>query len=151
MHRMRTRPYDGGSRGTIPGVIATAAAVLAISVFLPWYTADVAPPFSPESSSGWDSSVLARGAFGMGVLLLMAALLILLDVRGTLPLDADVVRALSWLCMVLALAATALVAWRLVRPPGPAEFLARDVGLYIAQAAAIVALVGSIAIVRPRA
>ncbi|MBJ7366703.1 MAG: hypothetical protein JHC53_08930 [Thermoleophilia bacterium] len=148
---MRTRPYDGGSRGTIPGVIATAAAVLAISVFLPWYTADVAPPFSPESSSGWDSSVLARGAFGMGVLLLMAALLILLDVRGTLPLDADVVRALSWLCMVLALAATALVAWRLVRPPGPAEFLARDVGLYIAQAAAIVALVGSIAIVRPRA
>lgn len=148
---MRTRPYDGGSRGTIPGVIATAAAVLAISVFLPWYTADVAPPFSPESSSGWDSSVLARGAFGMGVLLLMAALLILLDVRGTLPLDADVVRALSWICMVLALAATALVAWRLVRPPGPAEFLARDVGLYIAQAAAIVALVGSIAIVRPRA
>ena len=148
---MRTRPYDGGSRGTVPGVIATAAAVLAISVFLPWYTADVAPPFSPESSSGWDSSVLARGAFGMGVLLLMAAVLILLDVRGTLPLDADVVRALSWLCMVLALAATALVAWRLVRPPGPAEFLARDVGLYIAQAAAIVALVGSIAIVRPRA
>ena len=148
---MRTRPYDGGSRGTIPGVIATAAAVLAISVFLPWYTADVAPPFSPESSSGWDSSVLARGAFGMGVLLLMAALLILLDVRGTLPLDADVVRALSWICMVLALAATALVAWRLVRPPGPAEFLARDVGLYIAQASAIVALVGSIAIVRPRA
>ena len=148
---MRTRPYDGGSRGTIPGVIATAAAVLAISVFLPWYTADVAPPFSPESSSGWDSSVLARGAFGMGVLLLMAAVLILLGVRGTLPLDADVVRALSWLCMVLALAATALVAWRLVRPPGPAEFLARDVGLYIAQAAAIVALVGSIAIVRPRA
>ena len=148
---MRTRPYDGGSRGTIPGVIATAAAVLAISVFLPWYTADVAPPFSPESSSGWDSSVLARGAFGMGVLLLMAAVLILLDVRGTLPLDADVVRALSWLCMVLALAATALVAWRLVRPPGPAEFLARDVGLYIAQASAIVALVGSIAIVRPRA
>ena len=148
---MRTRPYDGGSRGTIPGVIATAAAVLAISVFLPWYTADVAPPFSPESSSGWDSSVLARGAFGMGVLLLMAAVLILLDVRGTLPLDADVVRALSWICMVLALAATALVAWRLVRPPGPAEFLARDVGLYIAQAAAIVALVGSIAIVRPRA
>jgi len=148
---MRTRPYDGGSRGTIPGVIATAAAVLAISVFLPWYTADVAPPFSPESSSGWDSSVLARGAFGMGVLLLMAAVLILLDVRGMLPLDADVVRALSWICMVLALAATALVAWRLVRPPGPAEFLARDVGLYIAQAAAIVALVGSIAIVRPRA
>ncbi|MEI7794028.1 MAG: hypothetical protein WCI83_05215 [Thermoleophilia bacterium] len=148
---MRTRPYDGGSRGTIPGVIATAAAVLAISVFLPWYTADVAPPFSPESSSGWDSSMLARGAFGIGVLLLMAALLILLDVRGTLPLDADVVRALSWICMVLALAATALVAWRLVRPPGPAEFLARDVGLYIAQAAAIVALVGSIAIVRPRA
>ena len=148
---MRTRPYDGGSHGTIPGVIATAAAVLAISVFLPWYTADVAPPFSPESSSGWDSSVLARGAFGMGVLLLMAAVLILLDVRGMLPLDADVVRALSWLCMVLALAATALVAWRLVRPPGPAEFLARDVGLYIAQAAAIVALVGSIAIVRPRA
>ncbi len=148
---MRTRPYDGGRRGTIPGVIATAAAVLAISVFLPWYTADVAPPFSPESSSGWDSSVLARGAFGISVLLLMAALLILLDLRGTLPLDADVVRALSWLCLVLALAATALVAWRLVRPPGPAEFLARDVGLYIAQAAAIVALVGSIAIVRPRA
>jgi hypothetical protein len=60
------------------------------------------------------------------------------------------VRAFAWTCLVLTLVATTLVAWRLVRPPGPAEFLARDVGLFIAQAAAIVALVASIAVVRPR-
>jgi len=51
---------------------------------------------------------------------------------------------------MLTILATALVAWRLVRPPGPAEFLARDIGLFIAQAAAIVALVASIGAVRPR-
>ena len=139
-----------GDRGTIPAIIAVASLILAISVFLPWYTADVAPPFAPEASSGWDASMLARVAFAMAVIVLIAATLAWLDVRGFLPLDADIVRAFAWTCLVLSLAAAALVAWRLVRPPGPAEFLARDVGLFIAQAAAIVALVASIGAVRPR-
>lgn len=147
---MSTRADDRGAIGTLPGVIAVASAILAVSVFLPWYTADVAPPFSPESSSGWDSTVLGRAAFAAGVLLLISSVLIILDVRGTFPLDGEVVRALSWLCLALALAATALVAWRLVRPPGPAEFLARDVGIYIAMGAAIIALGASIGVVRPR-
>lgn len=150
MRQVSTRADDRGAIGTLPGVIAVASAILAVSVFLPWYTADVAPPFSPESSSGWDSTVLGRAAFAAGVLLLISSVLIILDVRGTFPLDGEVVRALSWLCLALALAATALVAWRLVRPPGPAEFLARDVGIYIAMGAAIIALGASIGVVRPR-
>ena len=137
-------------RGTIPAIVALSSLVLAISVFLPWYTADVAPPFSPESSSGWDSTVLGRAAFAFGVLLLIASVLVVLDLRGTFPLDGEVVRALNWLCLALAVGATALVTWRLIRPPGPAEFLARDVGIYIAMGAAIVALVASIGVVRPR-
>ena len=137
-------------RGTIPAIVALSSLVLAISVFLPWYTADVSPPFAPEASSGWDASMFARIAFAMAVITFIASGLMWLDARGFLPLDQDIVRAFAWTCMVLALAATALVAWRLVRPPGPAEFLARDVGLFIAQAAALVALVASIGAVRPR-
>ena len=102
-------------------------------------------------------SVLGQVAFGVGGDLLgrkwcfvATSVLIILDLRGTFPLDGEVVRALSWLCLVLAIGATALVAWRLIRPPGPAEFLARDVGIYIAMGAAIVALGASIGVVRPR-
>lgn len=147
---MGTGDTGHASRGVIPGTIAIASLILAISVFLPWYTADVAPPFTPEASSGWDASVLARITFAAAIIMLIASGLTWLDIRGFLPLDGDIVRAFAWTCLVLAVGATALVAWRLVRPPGPAEFLARDVGLFIAQAAAIVALVASIAGVRPR-
>ncbi len=137
-------------RGTIPAIVSVASVVLAISVFLPWYTADVAPPFAAEASSGWDASTFARVTFGLAIVMLTAAALLWLDARGLVPLDAEVARAFTWACLVLALTATALVAFRLVRPPGPAEFLARDVGLFMAQAATIVALVASIGAVRPR-
>ncbi len=139
-----------GDRGTIPAIVCLASLAVAISVFLPWYTADVAPPFAPEASSGWDASTLARIAFAMAVITVIASGLTWLDLRGVLPLDAGLVRAFAWTCLGLALAATACIAWLLVQPPGPAEFLARDVGLFIAQAAAIVALVASIGAVRPR-
>jgi hypothetical protein len=147
---MGTGDSGRATRGVIPGTIAVASLILAISVFLPWYTADVAPPFAPEASSGWDASLFARTAFAAAVLMFIASGLTWLDIRGFLPLDTDLVRAFGWACLALAIVATAAVAWRLVRPPGPAEFLARDVGLFIAQAAAIVALVASIGAVRPR-
>lgn len=147
---MATGSPARGARGAVPATIAASSLVLAISVFLPWYTADVSPPFVPESSSGWDASVLARAAFAAAVITLIASGLMWLDVRGFVPLDAGLVRGFAWTCLVLMLLATALVAWRLIRPPGPAEFLARDVGLFIAQASAIVALVASIGAVRPR-
>ena len=147
---MGTGPHVRANRGTVPAIIAISSLILAISVFLPWYTADVAPPFTPEATSGWDATLLARIAFATAVIALLSSALIWLDIRGFLPVDADIVRALAWTCLVLSIVATALVAWRLVRPPGPAEFLARDIGLFIAQAAAIVALVASIGAVRPR-
>ncbi|MSO43857.1 MAG: hypothetical protein EXQ74_00875 [Thermoleophilia bacterium] len=144
---MSTRDAD---RGSGPGIIAVAAAILAIAVFLPWYTADVAPRFAPSASSGWDASVFARVGFALAIITVVASGLIHLSVRGSVALDAGIVRTLAWACFACALAATTLVAWRLVRPPGPAEFLARDVGIFIAQVAAIVALVTSIGAVRPR-
>lgn len=147
---MATGTQGRAHRGTVPAIIAISSLILAISVFLPWYTADVAPPFTPEATSGWDATLLARIAFAAAVIALISSALIWLDIRGFLPIDADIVRALTWACLVLGIVATALVAWRLVRPPGPAEFLARDIGLFIAQAAAIVALVASIGAVRPR-
>lgn len=147
---MSTGAPARGARGAIPATIAAASLVLAISVFLPWYTADVAPPFAPQASSGWDASMFARVAFAAAVLALIASGLMWLDVRGFVPLDTQLVRGFAWTCLALLLLATALVAWRVIRPPGPAEFLARDVGLFIAQAAAIVGLVASIGAVRPR-
>ena len=62
---MATGAPPRAARGTVPATVAAASLVLAISVFLPWYTADVAPPFAPQASSGWDASMFARVALAL--------------------------------------------------------------------------------------
>lgn len=133
----------GGS--TLPVYAAfVAGLVLAGSVFLPWYSVNIAPPFEADTLSGWDATAFARVAMVLGVIIALAAAALLLADRGMVRLEAPVRLALAWVIVVAAVAAAALVGFRLVVLPDPAELLSRHVGLYLAMAAAVVAGLGGL-------
>jgi hypothetical protein len=115
--------------------IASAALMLA-SVFLPWYAANLGPPASSGTASGWDATAIAKGVLGLGVIWLLMSALLLADHVDVYRVDARTAEALGWLIAGCALLAGALVAYRLFRPPEPADFLSRDIGLFLALAAA---------------
>jgi hypothetical protein len=121
---------------------------LALTPFLPWYATDIGPPFSPSTISGWEATTLARAVLVLGVVIALAGLTLALDAHGLLALDAELARAAEWLTLAAAAGAAGLVAWRMVRLPEPAEFLARDIGIYAAAGAAGVALLAALAQLR---
>lgn len=143
---MSTRIRAGaGARGDAPAYAGLAAgAVLAISVFLPWYALNIAPPFSAGSASGWEWTVFARAAMALGVIVALASAAQLLDARGVLALRRTHRVALAWTAVVSAAVATALVGFRLVVMPDPAELLSRQIGIYLAMAAAVVAVLAAL-------
>jgi hypothetical protein len=128
-------PDPGGSGAPIVGVLA--GLVLVVAVFMPWYATNLGPPFSATSASGWDSTNLARVAAVMGVVLFAAAAAALLDERGLIALQRRQGDALGWIVMGAAAIALVLVGYRLVVMPDPAELLSRQIGLYLAVAAAV--------------
>ncbi len=128
-------PDPGGSGAPIVGVLA--GLVLVVAVFMPWYATNLGPPFSATSASGWDSTNLARVAAVMGVVLFAAAAAALLDERGLIALRRRQGDALGWIVMGAAAIALVLVGYRLVVMPDPAELLSRQIGLYLAVAAAV--------------
>lgn len=146
----RRRARAAWARGLAPAVAAVAGVVLAVSPFLPWYATDIGPPFTPTTTTGWDATTLARGVLVLGVVIALTGLVLALDARGLLPLDAELARAAQWLMLAASAAACALVAWRILRLPAPAEFLARDIGLYVAAAGAGLALLAAMAPLRSR-
>ena len=127
---------DPGRSGA-PAVGVVAGLVLVVAVFLPWYATNLGPPFSATSASGWDSTDLARLAAVMGLVLAITAGAALLDERGVIALQRRQVNALGWIMMGAAVIALLAVGYRLVVMPDPAEFLSRQIGLYLAAAAAI--------------
>jgi hypothetical protein len=146
--RARQIPDPGGSGA--PAVGAIAGLVLAVAVFLPWYATNLGPPFSATSASGWDSTNLARVAMVMGVVLFAAAAANLLDERGIIVLDPLSSDALAWVVVGAATIALAAVGFRLLVLPDPAEFLSRQIGLYLAAAAAIAGILSGLGQVAAR-
>ncbi len=128
-------PDPGGSGAPIVGVVA--GLVLVVAVFLPWYATNLGPPFSATSASGWDSTDLARVAAVMGLVLFGAAATALLEERGLIALQRRQGDALGWIVMGAAAIALVVVGYRLIVMPEPAEFLSREIGLYLAVAAAV--------------
>ncbi|MEW6583697.1 MAG: hypothetical protein AB1416_13155 [Actinomycetota bacterium] len=124
------------------GVLAGAGMVVA--VFLPWYAANIGATFTAGTSSGWDATALARVVLGLGVVVALASLLLAADARGVLALDALVASALSVLLLAGSLVAAALVAYRMLVLPEPAEFLSRQIGLWAAVAACAAGAVAGI-------
>jgi hypothetical protein len=138
-------PTTRGGGSTLPVYAAFVGGLaLAGSVFLPWYSVNIAPPFEAGTLSGWDATAFARVAMVLGVIIALAAGALLLADRAMVRLDAPVRLALAWAIVVAAVVAAALVGFRLVVLPDPAELLSRHVGLYVAMAAAVVAALGGL-------
>jgi hypothetical protein len=136
------RPQRAGAPylGMLSGV------AIVIAAFLPWYVTNVAPPFADDSLSGWEASSLAKAAVPLGALVAVAAAAMLLDVRGALRLDPRAQDALAWIVIAASAVAAVLIGYRLLVLPDPVEFFSRQVGLYIAMAAAVAGVLSGLAL-----
>jgi hypothetical protein len=146
--RSRAVPRVGRAGTPLVGVISGIG--LIISVFLPWYATNLGPPFSATSASGWESTNVARVALVAGVLLASASLMLMLEEQGALRIDRSVGDALVWVVLVVAILAALAVGFRLVIMPEPAEFLSRQVGIFIAAACAVGGILAGLAAIATR-
>lgn len=146
--RQRRAARAVGAGPAYAGLVCGAALVL--GVLLPWYATNLGPPFSATSASGWEATTIARVALVLGVVLAAAATLSVLDARGAFPLPAHQADALAWVMVVASAIALVLVGYRLLVMPEPAEFLSRQIGLYLAAAAAVGGVVSGLGTVATR-
>ena len=150
-----TRPSTLGAT-SVPGRAAPAfvgvlaGAVLVIAVFMPWYATNLGPPFSATSASGWEATTLARLALAAGLVVTVASAALVLDERGAVRLGHRHGDALARVVVAAGVVAALLVGFRLIVLPDPAEFLSRQIGLYLAFGAAIGAVLGGLAQVATR-
>lgn len=120
----------------LPHFVGVAAGVLLIvAAFLPWYAADIAPPFQAVAADGWDATAFARLAAICGGLVAVGSAVPILG-SGHPALTARRRVALGFAVAGLAVLGAALVAFRLVVLPEPADLLSRQIGLYVAALAA---------------
>lgn len=139
----RFRPLASAPGPAVLGLISGVC--LVVSVFLPWYTANLTDPASPVSRSGWDTTSVAKGVVALGVIVALASALLLADYYDKYRIDSRTMESLGWLVAGGSLVAAGLVAFRLFKPPEPADFLTRDFGLFTALVAAAVGLAAGIA------
>lgn len=140
-------PKVGRAGTPLVGVIS--GVVLVVSVFLPWYATNLGPPFSATSATGWESTDIARIVLLAGVVLAAASVLLLLEEQRVLRLD-RVGDTLVWVVLVAAVLAAVAVGYRLLIMPEPAEFLSRQIGIYIAAVAAVGGILAGLAAIATR-
>lgn len=133
---------SAGSRPQTLGAVAGSA--LAASVFAPWYRADLGGVFTPGTLSGWSAGLAPQGVLVLALLIAVCSTALLADQRGAIDMHIDTADRLAWVVLVAAVLALVLVAGRLVLPPEPREFFARDWGIYVALAAGMGALLSGI-------
>ena len=141
-------PNPGRVGAPMAGVLSGLLLVLA--VFLPWYATNLAPPFSATSASGWESTAIAKIALLMGIVLVVAAAAAVLDERRIVTLDPRHLDILAWVVVGSSAIALLVVGYRLLFMPDPAEFLSRQIGLYLAVAAAVGGLLSGLGQVATR-
>jgi hypothetical protein len=146
--RLRGPAMPGRVAPAYVGVLA--GVLLVVSVFLPWYATNLGPPFSAVSASGWDATIVARLALAAGALVLVASAALAMEERGALRLSIQQGDALARGVVAVGALATLLIGVRFVWMPDPAEFLSRQIGLYLAGAAAIGATLAGLAQVATR-
>ena len=131
-HRFRQLASPAG-----PAIIGVVSGLLlAVAVFLPWYSTNLGAPASAQSASGWAWTAVAKGVLVLGLVWALASALLLADHLDTYRIDSRTAEALGWLVAGAALLAAGLVAFRLFQPPEPADFLTRDFGLFVSLVAA---------------
>ncbi len=146
--RARSAPRVGRAGTPLVGVISGVG--LAVSVFLPWYATNLGPPFSATSASGWDATNIARVVLLLGLVLAAASVVLLLEEQGALRLDRAIGDALVWVVLVVAILAAIAVGFRLVFMPEPAEFLSRQIGIFVAGASAVGGILAGLAAIATR-
>ena len=140
------RPPRGGAPyiGMLSGVLVVVAA------FLPWYTTNLGPPFSPESVAGWEASNLAKASVVMGAVIAVASAAAALEARWGLRLEPPAGDAIAWVVIGASVIAAVLVGYRLVVLPEPAQFLSRQIGVYLAAAGAVGGILSGLALIATR-
>lgn len=138
MRALRRRPRDAA-----PAVAALGGLAVVIGVLLPWYTSNLAEPFTPETTTGWEATRLAQIALALGAVVVLSAATSIV-VRRSGVLDPSVEAGLGWIMLVASIGAALLISYRLVWLPPPEEFLSRQAGIYVALAGAVLAAVASV-------
>lgn len=146
--RSAARAADAPAAPAYVGAIA--GALLIVSVFLPWYATNLGPPFSPVSASGWDATMFARLALGAGIVIAVASAALVIADRDMSRRAPRREAGLARLVVVAGIPAVLLVGARLIWMPDPAEFLSRQIGLYLSAAAALGATLAGLAMVATR-
>jgi hypothetical protein len=136
--------WSAAYAGVLSGV------VVVIAVFLPWYTTNLGAPFSPASVSGWDSTDFARAAVFAAALAAIAAGALALEERGSLELEPQTGETLAWVVIGAFALALVLVGYRLLVMPAPADLLSRQIGIYLATAAAVIGVVSGLGLLAIR-
>lgn len=137
-------------RGGAPYIGMLSGIVLVVAAFLPWYATTLGPPFSPETVAGWEASNLAKASVVMGAVVAVASAAAALEARGGLRIESTAGDAIAWIVIGASVIAAVLVGYRLVVLPDPAQFFARQIGVYLAAAGAAGGILSGIALLATR-
>jgi hypothetical protein len=110
---------------------------LIFAVFAPWYRADLGGVFTPDATSGWDATFIARIVLVLAIAITLSGVALTADQRGAAQIGLDTADRLAWIVLGAAALAVVLVLYRLALPPEPREFFARDWGLLLALVASL--------------
>lgn len=121
-----------------------AGAILAASVFMPWYSPSLSEPFTPDPATGWTATIAARAVLVLALVVCATAGVLGLDRARQITLARPTLRLTGILAVGAATVAAALVLYRFVVLPDSTGLLARDWGIFIALAAAAIALLATV-------
>ena len=137
-------------RGGAPYVGLISGIVIVVAAFLPWYATNIGPPFAAESVAGWEATNVARASVFMGAVVAAASAVAALDARGGLRLGPSAGDGVAWAVLGASVIAAILVGYRLLVLPEPAEFLSREIGVYLAAAGAVGGILSGLALIATR-
>lgn len=137
-------------RGGAPYIGMLSGILIVVAAFLPWYATNLGPPFAAESVAGWEATNMAKASVFMGALIAVASAVAALESRGGMRLDSSLGDAVAWTVIGASVIAAVLVGYRLVVLPDPADFLSRQIGVYLAAAGAIGGILSGLALIATR-
>lgn len=149
MKRVRRPALIGASE--IPALAAVGLAILVVvSVFLPWYRPNLGRDFQLDPASGWTATSIGKATLAVAALWLIAAALSLVEQISPGHIDRSTLHLLGWFVTICGVICSVMTTYRLLRPPPPADFLTRDVGLFIAVAASIAGIAAGLVMTHGR-
>lgn len=115
-----------------PGAAALLAGLVVASSVIPWYARQIGPVDAAPSIAGLDAGSFALIAIALASFVIVASAALALDAAGAFVIEPPIALVLTWAALGAALAATALVTYKLLFIPEPSQFFTRDIGLWLA-------------------